>query len=76
MRNDWASQVKVDLDEFGISLDLDDIKSKSTFKKMEKIKDLEFELFRLLKMILTHTTPQHTTPHQIRATANWSSNNI
>ena len=58
-----ASQVKVDLDEFGISLDLDDIKSKSTFKKMEKIKDLEFELFRLLKMILTHTTTHHATPN-------------
>ena len=30
VRNDWTSQVKLDLDEFGINLDLEGIKSKST----------------------------------------------
>ena len=42
--NDWTEQVKIDLEDFGIKINLDYIKSKSTntFKQLVKVKAKEF----------------------------------
>ena len=46
VKNDWTTQVKLDMEDFGIPFDLDYIKSKSenTFKKLVKVKAQEYEL--------------------------------
>ena len=45
-RNDWTCQIRSDLDDFGIPIDLEYIKSKSdfSFKKLVKVKAQEYEL--------------------------------
>ena len=42
--NDWTAQVKIDLEDFGIKIDLDYITSRSTntFKQLVKIKAKQF----------------------------------
>jgi hypothetical protein len=56
-RNDWTIQVRDDLEEFGISANLEAIKSKSPiyFKKLVKIKASEFEYEKLQKIMLSHS---------------------
>ena len=54
---DWTEQVKIDLADFHILPNLNEIKkkSKNCFKKMVKIKAKEYELSTLLKRKQTHT---------------------
>ena len=49
IKGDWTVQVKSDLDDFGIPWDLDFIKlkSKDSFKRLVKVKTLEFALDEL-----------------------------
>ena len=51
-RNDWTVQIKLDLADFGLPEDLDFIKSKSdfSFKKLVKIKALEYTIGELNAM--------------------------
>ena len=50
-RNDWTRQVRLDLTNFGISEDLEEIKktSKYRFKRLVKKKSKEFALFTFLE---------------------------
>ena len=47
---DWTRQVQVDLKDFGIIQDLEEIKSKSTysFKKIVQVKFKEYALYKYL----------------------------
>ena len=57
IRNDWTNQVREDLLEFGISENLEVIKSKSiiSFKKLVKMKASEFEYNKLQKIKSSHS---------------------
>ena len=57
IKNDWTIQVREDLAEFGISDNLDVIKSKSivSFKKLVKVKASEFEYNKLQKIKSSHS---------------------
>ena len=52
IKNDWTAQVKLDLEDYGIPIDLDYFKSKSvfSFKKMVKVKAHEYALCKLNAM--------------------------
>ena len=52
VKNDWTAQVRLDLDDFCLPLDLDYIKSKSeySFKKLIKVKAQEYELSKFNSM--------------------------
>ena len=49
LKNDWTSQIRLDLADYGLSEDLDFIKSKSdfSFKKLIKVKALEYAIGEL-----------------------------
>ena len=49
VKNDWTNQVRMDLEDFEIPVDLEYIKSKSkdSFKRLVKVKSLEFSLCEL-----------------------------
>ena len=57
VKDDWILQVQQDLKDFGIVLNLEEIKGKSpyTFKKHVKIKSKEFALEQLLKLKSKHS---------------------
>ena len=52
VKNDWTSQIRIDLADFCLPEDLDYIKSKSeySFKRMIKVKALEYALGELNSM--------------------------
>ena len=54
---DWTEQVKIDLQDFNIRPNLEEIKgkSKNSFKRIVKIKAREFELSQLLKKKQKHS---------------------
>ena len=54
---DWTQQIKIDLEDLGISCDLEDIKTKSkySFKKLVKTKSKEFTLKLLLEKQKKHS---------------------
>ena len=56
-KNYWTNQFKLDLDDLGISSDLNFIRSisKPVFKSLVKRKATEFELKRLLQIKSTHS---------------------
>ena len=51
-KHDWTEQVRCDLEDFGIQVDLETIENKSVFswKQLVKRKDKELEFRRLLKL--------------------------
>ena len=57
VKNDWTTQVRKDLEDFGIPEDLDFIKSKSkdSFKKLVKIKAADYALHELNRMKASHS---------------------
>ena len=57
VKDDWILQVQQDLKDFGIVLNLEEIRGKSpyTFKKHVKIKSKEFALDELLKLKSKHS---------------------
>ena len=57
VKDDWILQVQQDLKDFGIVLNLEEIKGKSpyTFEKHVKIKSKEFALEQLLKLKSKHS---------------------
>ena len=56
-KDDWTAQVKKDMKDFGINEDLEELKAKSknSFKKVVKIKMLEYSLDYLLNQKETHS---------------------
>ena len=56
-QKDWTEMVKSDLEDFGISNDLDYIKSKSslTFKNIVKVKAKEFAFFKFMERKSIHS---------------------
>jgi hypothetical protein len=56
-KQDWTEQVKMDLEEFKIPVDLDFIKAKSTnsFKTLVKIKAREHSFFKLMQKKMDHS---------------------
>ena len=57
IKKDWVEQVRTDLEDLGIKLNLDEIEMKSemTFKKMVKVKIKEFALDSLNEMKYEHS---------------------
>ena len=57
VKGDWTEEVKTNLEELNISLELDDIKkkSKSSFKKLVKVKTTEYTLNYLLSLKEKHS---------------------
>ena len=57
VKQDWTNQVKKDLAEFKIDLNLFEIEKKSieSFKKFVKVKALEYGFCRLMKIRMRHS---------------------
>ena len=61
VKNDWTAQVRMDLDDFGIPVDLEYVKSisKESFKRLVKVKSLEFALSELNLVKEKHSKMQN-----------------
>ena len=57
VKGDWTEEVKTNLEELNINLELEDIKkkSKSSFKKLVKVKTTEYTLNYLLSLKEKHS---------------------
>ena len=65
--NDWTTQVRQDLDDFGIPEDLDFIraKSKDSFKRLVKVKAEEYALIELNCLKAKHTKMENNTYNKL-----------
>ena len=68
VKNDWTTQVRSDLEDFNLNVDLTDLKSKSktTFKKIIKLKMKEYSLEYLNNLKEKHSKMENLTYSKLK----------